>query len=1047
MGTRIDDLISVSRKSSFVESVLDPSKGAVSIPDDVTQEHVLRSETVTSNITVSATGAGLFVFWPEHPTSLIGAHYTVNGSTITFDRLLRTAQGLSANFNSGRKAQQLVKLLNTTVPAGGFAISGTFNAVEFEGNLSEIDSLAYNSILSVNTDPHKKVGNVPCGQGIAVLTLPQLDVNFTRLDDDTPSTGFTSAKIEDGSMPLDYMGTIAASAQTIPTSSVTAFSASMNVDIIGATEFTFELPITSSSATAGAGLIQAVLSVGLRGLQGTNIVSFNIGNCVEYPNSKIIRRNLVFKHSLTEAEVTQPLVTMAVTLDWVATGSGGAPINATRLVSRASVKNSMRRGHNNKVSIVAYEGVATGSTITVSGISNFELIPNPGLQKNLQMRSSQVDPDESRYYKLLLARRSRLGIRTVSSLPMYHAMLADLEAYTDLDHTPQSLSFWKILRAIKSVAAPALSTIFPAAAPIIGLVDKAADALLPESASGRLYGPTSASGLLGGPYSGLPQRKLIPHSMSDVPHTRRRPPTEDLDPTGEARGFSTAGVPPPMLGSEIETPLEPQVLDISRTSSVLFPVIFTNSVGMPQVSAVYSSTVITSDILAQAPWIKKLNTVEARAPDGSKVTIYGVSSKVYPSSTLPFLASLDVALLPVLNVVGNHLTTSAQFAPVEGTSHQLAVVLAGHLMGVRDRDFSCIPGALFTGSVYGTAVGQVLGLGLKKELADSLGMPLIGNSPGLTIKAPTTSSALRFARRLLSCPSLDRTTQIKLGLGSLPVSADEDDLPPPPPAEGAALMNAIALLHDAGMDTLATSLKFLYEFPQVSEAIASMNETAREKTARTILKGTAPKSISMERAREISENMALQGVTISPEEVLRRGRGYTVQEMRDVRGSTGDKQYLLASRLKTSRLFDNIAEEDLAAWIAANGRGPTTEQMRYISKTGAMPDPGDHSPALPPGATAAPQGALDSFAAQVSPKHRDAAKKILSDYYARNLGVGPTPRDMADLNNQARALDGRAPAPNPFDLTRRQIGSTAATRGATAARTLFTSGPGEDVLD
>ena len=167
-------LISQSRYSDFVASVIDPSKGPVSAPDDINQEHVLRQETVTSNVTVGASRGGIFVLYPNHPTNLIGAHYTVSGSTITFEHLLKTAQELPQSFNATRKVQQVIQLLNTTVPAGSFALSGTFNAVEFQGSLSEVDSIKYNLILSINTDPVKKIGNIPCGQGIAVIATQVL---------------------------------------------------------------------------------------------------------------------------------------------------------------------------------------------------------------------------------------------------------------------------------------------------------------------------------------------------------------------------------------------------------------------------------------------------------------------------------------------------------------------------------------------------------------------------------------------------------------------------------------------------------------------------------------------------------------------------------------------------------------------------------------------------------------------------------------------------------------------------------------------------------
>jgi len=100
-----------------------------------------------------------------------------------------------------------------------------------------------------------------------------------------------------------------------------------------------------------------------------------------------------------------------------------------------------RMGLNKPVTIVAYQGVAAQSVITVSGVTNFELIPNPVLRQNLQLTNGYADEKELEYAKNLLHYRHKIGLKSIWKMQDYWAMRPALEQLADINNVDKASAF------------------------------------------------------------------------------------------------------------------------------------------------------------------------------------------------------------------------------------------------------------------------------------------------------------------------------------------------------------------------------------------------------------------------------------------------------------------------------------------------------------------------------------------------------------------------------------------------------------------------------
>jgi len=467
-------------------------------------------------------------------------------------------------------------------------------------------------------------------------------------------------------------------------------------------------------------------------------------------------------------------------------------------------------GFMNPVVVVPYQGVSPQSIITLSGVSNFELIPNPLLQKNMKLSYGEYYEHDLTFVKMLLARRDIFKLRSVMEIGEYQQMVTQAEIFTDYSSvTADSFDFGSILKFLKRTAAPALMSIFPQYAPIIGAVsglisDSASGPMYGMSASGPMYG-ASASGRMYGA-AGHGQHRMLAHSM-DLPDTKdgdpkrddeekekKEEPIEDFcrkedmsenewaeyveylrhktEELGEdsPHGIYYGEVTAASMDSEPSCyycgrggdeepkgykPIYPSapsgnegVMDVAQirdgnqlrntkqitiscasASMAIFPTLLVKGGEVPLMAKnpakPYICVEVSVEVKSQLPNLESLPSYVA----GGRRIFNAIGPGTLEAMTRFDSLTSDYVLLPVFQLSGSLLTTVTDPIPVSGFSHQLAVYVA-ESRRMMNRAGS-VPYAMFTGRVQKGRILPVAGIEFKRSLADRLGLPLIGNSPGV----------------------------------------------------------------------------------------------------------------------------------------------------------------------------------------------------------------------------------------------------------------------------------------------------------------------------
>lgn len=426
-----------SKSISFLKSVLLPELSPTSIPDDIILNHVPKQEPMTYNVTAvddSNTGkpvSGIFVFYPNSPNSLLGVYYQLSNVTNTyvFNTTMFTAQELSDNYNYARKTSGLITVRSSTLPAGVYAISGSFNAVTYCGGASEVGLPSYEKVLNVTANNLDKAGNVQVGSGIAILTLPAgYDNTYARLDDRTPTTGSgSSARVRDAQEGLVYTWQVAnANATQVNTWTQIA---TMNFDCNNACSVVMNVNATYNvlSTLAADTTIDFQLQVQALDLTGSEFLQVAFADFTHTVPSGTTAGSyfatiaLIGSAPIGDAFLDRPIA--ALSLQYRAIGTLPIATVATvfTVVGNVEAFSAAKSGTQWPISIVSFSGVNSGTVLSVTGVANYELVPNPELAKNVMTTFGKADFAGLQYVKEVFAMRSALNIRSIWPIDTYRA--------------------------------------------------------------------------------------------------------------------------------------------------------------------------------------------------------------------------------------------------------------------------------------------------------------------------------------------------------------------------------------------------------------------------------------------------------------------------------------------------------------------------------------------------------------------------------------------------------------------------------------------------
>jgi hypothetical protein len=944
--------------STYLKSLLDPRSGVASIPDDNVQKVHLRNEVSTDNILVGDSGEGLFVFYPNNPSSLVGVHYTreVGTGNLVFDRVITTAQALAESYNYSRLVSRDIKVISSTIPSGVYALNGTINAVRFEGAPSETPSLTYQSLLSATSNREDKVGNVLIGDGINILALPQgFNRTFVRLDDRVPSDLTTDAVALDGNHGIEY-----------------EFQGFKEGGVAGdARVFNFNIDATDLATVSGhvnfflqpgsipeprAGTLQ--ITINAKDLAGATIRNVQTRSDMQLfgyaLNSNRCSSTFHFANALPRPSDFgyRPTAALEIQVVWNSEDNLATPaVENMEIVGTVNVYNGGYPGANRPCAIAAYQGVASESVITVTSNSNYELIPNSALVRNLPTVYSRSDPKELEYVKMILGNQDRLGLASIWPLKRYEIMLSNLRAYVDVDSPDEYMAFdWgNLLKQIKNVAKVALppiaaagSVLFPEFAPLIGGAAALAQPLL--AASGRPIGLSATDKMLRPtPLPAIDWKSCV----------NGRSNYHAMDPLDAE--ISRGNPRPSYHAMDTVDPKSSPLADSDRRSYALDPKELQSCIiPFPAVSG--SSTAKSKDRVFLAVEGDHSYILDGdggphrtcKTVDG--FTIHGLAGeRDYPAT------GTDVTVFPLESIIeGNPVAEVGHQAPdVNGSSAMGAVVglIALNHEVRRNKGNYFMPMIAITGSTTrGANLNPPLMVAEKLMAAARAHMQLAANNDHADYPIRNVGEYVRLAQKEGS----DRGTQRDITKLKLPqtrllyLAASPEDFPRLPTAEELGEVDTTPFyLYD---DPLSEPTPTVQAADLMNQAVSLMaNARAIDPTLAatvdgvmwTLETGLAP--ILSQWARSDRSGSTMLAIINNRTQAPGRRAPVNLSRALPVQRERANAIYS-----KLQHQIPGISVE----WILANGvRGPTTEQNAYISATKTLPEPGDLNPVIPQSST------------------------------------------------------------------------------------------------
>jgi hypothetical protein len=365
-------------------------------------------------------------------------NYSNNLNQWVFDRAIYTAQDLPQSYNYARKTSQVIYIRSSTLPSGVYALTGTFNAVTYEGAPSEVGLPGYDRILRVTANPADKIGNVLVGSGIAVLTLPaSYDIDYIRLSDPSPTTGPGGfCNIHDSQQNLVYYWTEGGPLDQTVTTWTNIGTTNFDANIAAFADLTVLMTYTTTTTPTAAVTSDIQFRISVLDLTGTPFDTIAFGDfthVIPVGAPLTTTASLTITGALPSPGGPLTRAISGVLLQYnVITAAAGFTIQAN-LQTVLTAFAAATPGVIYPVSIVAYEGVAAGTVISLSGVANYELVPNPALAQNVQTYYADRDPHGMELVKGVFSRRDALGIRSVWRIEDYKAAKMYFEELSDFN--------------------------------------------------------------------------------------------------------------------------------------------------------------------------------------------------------------------------------------------------------------------------------------------------------------------------------------------------------------------------------------------------------------------------------------------------------------------------------------------------------------------------------------------------------------------------------------------------------------------------------------
>lgn len=971
------------------------------------------------------TGSGMIVLFPNTPTSHVGTHYIrAADGTYVLDQEITTAQDLPEMYNYSRKVSSITTIRSSTLPAGVYALNGTFNAVRYDGLPSEIGLPEYGNLLQATTNIMDKIGNVLVGDGITVLGLPTgAALPYYRLGDKSPTDiiALKRSIISDDHYSLKYYVSSSHQYSIQKSSNVHADVFRINVDsptkspvVLQGTWYAYvDWPAGSTGTEDLVGVEFEVDVLDIAGVViDTSVVEWYIDHI-----SKGTADPKSYDKSLTISMLPGTRPCAAVLIRARFGTLGGADPSSVRVSFEntvVSAPGASYPGLLSSVVLVAYEDMAAGTTITISGVHNYELVPDPLLARNLQTEYTQADPEGMKWAQMILSHRDKLGIRSVWMTKDYNAKssyLQSLASPTTAHVAAMGLGFGDIIKGIGRVLVPIANSIIPGLGDVGKGVVNGLGGLLgiggtwptARGAAGFPIGIGAAGTPIGRRYFGADETLVI-EPLDPEEHESGEPPgildedTSTVPPVLSFRDDKTVRLwlhGPPLMGFDEGS--------LYADRGALAPGLIVNTEDETAIEGIQLFCAVNGDLrraLHQSQRRRRTRTT-------GRHRIFGLDM-----SYLPVDIDCDVTILPVTNwatsedemrsaddpkaVLQPFIDVAQDETPVLGRSYMAAITWAGKM-----NSQSGLPPVVMTGATRGDTVLPNSWAKIKKRLVEEIDPDLFfaANWKGTTSPITSTTQVLAhgpWITRRLSATKRARLPGIPkkmyMGMDDMILDPDTGEFFSASYLPGMSRMDQVLAPQPTGNVILPAevvqALITPAPTPEVPQVIPQIVPQAYRPTA-------APRNLTPQRVAELALSAATPGKARQPYQAPPR-RSYTNPEVDQARQeflAAGERLLDLDPNFaKQSSVMEQIDVGGLTDILYDYLMAPGGVERLYTVLDNTRPVAGSRAYRGPSASTEAAD--KEAKADKIARSMKDSGIKANADWVAANGWRGPSEKQV-----------------------------------------------------
>lgn len=485
--------------SNYLRCILNPMSGPAGIPDyNMTTSHP-KSVELTQNVVVLGSGQGLFVYLPHSNGEPVVFFVWVTAlNRYVFLGTISYNQELSLNYTLGRFVAGAFSVKSATTSGTFFNVSGTINAAAFQ-EMPDITTLTYNQITAFKRNDVDVVASATVQDGVISLAIPDGDETYVPFN--TPNTYESENVVTATSIQGDITtapfapgwsvyNPASAATQIIFNSVGTGF---LPPNVFGPVKIRLEVNLGLTVQVAG-GTVN--IGIAANGLQ-VSAVDWTTVTAV------VVNRQLFLTPGGTPAfrfaacEFIWPAGVPLESIDISVTSLPGyvqTPQAASYMVLSYELPTYYQQGAIGPGTLIAFNAVSVGQTLTLGGVGNYEVVPNSNLSKDITTSIfNPFNPAEMELVGHYLSNSMLNGVKFVWRNSEYEAWLRSgkVEEHSDMNHVANATGFGEFIRSLISKALPIVGTTL--GGPAGGMVGSGLAGLLAPQDNAGTFGAQSAT--------------------------------------------------------------------------------------------------------------------------------------------------------------------------------------------------------------------------------------------------------------------------------------------------------------------------------------------------------------------------------------------------------------------------------------------------------------------------------------------------------------------------------------------------------------------------